>query len=228
MAGSPPCTSCGRRALRYRKRTDDFVCRRCGASSPVLDVRFEALAAAQLRRSRRSGRQALQTLTRSDLTGRREVAVALAEMEAAAKQLDVAVQEVIKRHDPTGCLPVALAVLTAAIVAGVALRSVRWYFAVLLSIGGGAVTFLVLLVFRLLSWSKHHPLLAKMYRLRHDGQELTTNDEFVELSEAIVEHYLAPEQSASILARLEETRTRTAILLGLDKGEADAVRRASV
>lgn len=146
----------------------------------------------------------------------REVAVALADMEAACDQLGVAVRGVCARHDPLGCLPFVLALSTAAIVAGVAARSARWYFAVLLSLGGAALMWIVLMIFRVVSWSRHHPLLAEMYKLQHLGRGNDDADFYrIELSEAIVRHYL-PEQGVPLLASLEGAKQRAARSLGLD------------
>jgi hypothetical protein len=79
---------------------------------------------------------------------------------------------------------------------------------------------LVLLFFRVLSWSRHHPLLAEMYQLRGT----TPDNEDAEydrlmLGEAIVRCYLPPEQSDPLLARMETAKLRAARLLGLDDRE---------
>jgi hypothetical protein len=144
------------------------------------------------------------------------LARALAEMEAASKQLDVAVDGICKRHDPLGCLPFLLALVTGVIVAWIAARSARWYLVVFLSFGGAALTWLVLMVFRVMSWSRHHPLLAQMYKLQHMGRDEEDADfDRIELGEAIVDHYLPEEQSEPLLHRLENAKERTARLLGL-------------
>lgn len=157
----------------------------------------------------------------------REVVLALADMEAACNQLDAAVRGVCKLHDPLGCLPFVLALSTGAIVAGVTVRSVRWYFALPLSFGGAVLIFLVLMAYRVASWSRHHPLLAEMYKLQHIRADEDADFDRIELSEVIVRRYLPEEQGEPLLARLKDTRQRTARLLGLDdydssRGQAGA------
>lgn len=151
----------------------------------------------------------------------------MADMEAACQQLDMAVSSICTRHDPVGCLPFVLALSTGAIVAGVAARSARWYFAVLLSLGGAALMWIVLMIFRVVSWSRHHPLLAEMYKLQHlrRGNEDADFD-LIELSEAIVRHYL-PEQSVPILASLADAKRRAAVSLGLDDYEPSSPSSSS-
>jgi hypothetical protein len=220
LASSPTCSSCGRRSLRYRKRTEDFVCRKCSAVLLAADVRTDVLAEAQLRRLRPTSRLAAsRRRPTADTARNREVARAVAEMEAACKQLDVTVNGISRRHDPLGCLPFVLALITGVIVAGIAARSARWYLVVLLSFGGAVLTWIVLMVFRVVSWSRHHPLLAQMYKLLHDRADEDADFARVELSEAIVLKYLPPEQSEPLLERLEEAKERTAKLLGLEDGE---------
>jgi len=193
------------------------VCRRCGSVLLAADVRAEELLDPRLRKLKRR----VRAPSTPDLTGRRDVALALADMEAAARQLDEAVVGIDKRHSPLGCLPFVLALVTGVVIVGVTATSIRWYFSALLSFGGAAVMFAVLVVFRLVSWSRHHPLLARMYTLRHTRREETGGDEFLELGEAIVRKYLPETESESLVARLEEASARTALLLGLDDEEPE-------
>jgi hypothetical protein len=83
----------------------------------------------------------------------------------------------------------------------------------------GVLTWLVLMVFRVVSWWRHHPLLAQMYKLQHGRADEDADFDRIELGEAIVDHYLPPEQSEPLLDRLEDAKERTARLLGLDDGE---------
>jgi hypothetical protein len=143
-------------------------------------------------------------------------------MEAACKRLDEAVVRIDRQHSPLGCLPLMLAGATGAIVAGVSATSIRWYFSALLSLGGAGLTLLTLMVVRVGSWSRHHPLLDRMYKLRHARQAGDdADDELLELGEAIVRKYLPEVESELLLARLEEARERTALLLGLDDEERE-------
>jgi hypothetical protein len=138
-------------------------------------------------------------------------------MQAARKQLDVAVDAIAKRHDPIGWQPFLLALVTGVIVAGVTARTVRWYVAVLLSLAAAALMWIVLMFFRIASWIRHHPLLVQMYKLQHLGE--VADFDRIELGEAIVRHYLPPAQCEPLLDRLDDVKERTAGLLGLDDGE---------
>jgi hypothetical protein len=137
-------------------------------------------------------------------------------MRMACEELDETVDRICKRHDPLGCLPFLLTRLTRAILAGVTARSLRWYFAVAWSIGGAAMMLIILYVFRTASWLRHHPLLAQMYRLKHDDAVEDADFDRMKLGQTIVRHYLPPQQGELLLARLEEAEHRTASLLGLD------------
>jgi hypothetical protein len=212
VASSPPCTSCGRRALRYRKRTDDFVCRKCAAVIPAIEVRLERLPLPQLcRRVRRRSAP-----SRADLQWAKELDRAVAEVETAYDQLDETVRRICKRHDPLGCLPFVLAFTTGAIVVGVTVRSLRWYWVALLALAGTIGTWFALSLFRFWSWSRNHPLLAQMERFQHErrrGRE-PHDDDLLELGKAIVRRYLPEAESKTILARLDDAAERTAALLG--------------
>jgi len=178
----------------------------------------EVRAEAQVRRLTRRAKPRRRSA--ANVEGRGEVLRALADIEAACAQLDVVVHGVCRRHDPMGCLPVVLALATGAIVAGVTARSVRWYLAILLSFAGAAVMWLLLMFFRWASWSRHHPLLARMYKLQYtkgDGDD--ADDDQLMLGEAIVQHYLPPEQSEPLLARVDEAKQRVERLLGLEDDE---------
>jgi hypothetical protein len=140
-------------------------------------------------------------------------------MEAARKQLDVTVGAIAKRHDPIGGQPFLLALVTGVIVAGVTTRTVRWYVAVFLSLAAAALMWGVLMIFRVASWIRHHPLLVQMYKLQHMGGGDDANFDRIELGEAIVHHYLPPDVSEPLLERLADAQEQTARLLGLDDGE---------
>jgi hypothetical protein len=136
-------------------------------------------------------------------------------MEAVSKQLDAVVDGVCKQHDPVGCLPFVLGVATAAIVAAVTASSVRWYFVVLSSIGGAALTWIGLMAFRVSSWARHHPLLFEMFKLNHRGDD---DADFgrVELGLAIVRHYLPPGEGEPLLVQVDVAKERAVRLLGSD------------
>jgi hypothetical protein len=153
----------------------------------------------------------------SNLAREREIARALTEMKTAREQVDETVDRICEQHEPMGWLPVVLALVTGAIVAAVMARSVRWYVSVSCSLGGAAVMLIVLYVFRVLSWMRHHPLLALMFKLKHvDRHDEDADYHSLELAEAIVRRYLPPQQGEPLLARLEEAEHRTANLVGLD------------
>gem|GEM_PF-3156009 len=200
------------------------MCRKCRVVIPAGDVVTAQLAEVQLRRLRKSATARMRV--RKQTAGGRAVADALVDMESACELLDVAVRGICKQHHPMGCLPPVLALATGAIVAGVTARTVRWYFAVVLSFVGGALIFVVLMVFRIVSWSRHHPLLAAMYMLQHIRGDEDADFDRIELSEAIVRHYLPEAQGAPLLARLETTKQRAARLLGLDDDEPSSRGRA--
>jgi DNA-directed RNA polymerase subunit RPC12/RpoP len=216
LASSPACSSCGRRALRFRKRTEDYVCRKCGTVLLAAAVQEDELAEVLVRRLRPSSRRrTLPRRPRADAVRRREVADALADMEAACKQLDVTVGRICKEHDPLGCLPFVLAAATGAVIGAVTVRSVRWNFAILLPLGGAALTWIVLMVFRVVSWSRQHPLLGQMYKIQYGKGDDDADFDRIALGEAIVRHYLPPNERDPLLARLDDAKTRTEKLLGL-------------
>jgi hypothetical protein len=123
-------------------------------------------------------------------------------MEATCKQLDVTVDGIRRQHDPIGWLPFVLALVTGAIVTGITARSARWSLVVLLSFGGAVLTWIVLMVFRVVSWSRHHPLLGQMYKLQHMSRDEDAGFDRIELGETIVQEYLLPEQSEPLLDRI--------------------------
>jgi hypothetical protein len=145
-------------------------------------------------------------------------------METASKEIQQAVESICKRHDPAGCLPVVLGLATGAIVAGVSAHSLRWHFALLASLAGAVLMFVVLMWFRVGSWSRQHPLLARIYKLSylrtrgHDDE-----DDLLELGKAIVARYLPEDESKPLLERIDDAMERTAALVGLDS-EDEPVR----
>lgn len=218
MASSPPCTSCGRRALRYRKRTDDYVCRKCTAVIPAVEVRLEQLPLPQLRRKVRRR----PASSRADIAWARELDLAVADAEAACQHLDETVARICKQHDPLGCLPFVLAFTTGAIVVGVTARSLRWYWVALLALAATIGTWFGLSLFRFWSWSRNHPLLARMEQFQHArrrGRE-PHDDDLLELGKAIVRRYLPEAESKTILTRLDNATEKTAALLGFDGEDA--------
>jgi hypothetical protein len=77
----------------------------------------------------------------------------------------------------------------------------------------------VLMIFRVASWIRHHPLLVQMYKLQHMGGGDDANFDRIELGEAIVHHYLPPDVSEPLLERLDDAQEQTARVLGLDDGK---------
>lgn len=217
MASSPPCTSCGRRALRYRKRTDDYACRKCAAVISAVEVQVAQLPLSRVRRLVARKR----ATSRADLAWAKELGRAVADAEAACRQLDESVARVCKQHHPLGCLPFVLAFATGTIVVGVTARSLRWYWLALLGLAGTVGTWFCLSIFRFWSWSRNHPLLARMEQLQHARRRgLDTGDEdLLELGRVIVEKYLPEIESKELLSRLDDATERTAALLGLDEDE---------
>jgi hypothetical protein len=221
VAGSPTCSSCGRRALRHRKRTDEYVCRKCGAVLAGAGVRADAAADVQIRRLKPASRKrrAAGRLPSASVARFQAVGDALQDMDAACKQLDDAVAGVCRRHDPLGCLSGVLAGITGLVVAGVTMRSLRWYFVVSWSLSGAVLTWIVLHAFSVVSWMRSHPLLYEMWKVRHRSGDDDADLDPMALSEAIVIHYLAPDESAPLVARVEAARHRTEVVLGINEGE---------
>ena len=121
-----------------------------------------------------------------------------------------------------GCLPFVLAFATGMIVVGVTARSLRSYWLALLSLAGIVGTWLCLSLFRFWSWSRNHPLLARMEQLQHArrrGRD-TGDEDLLELGRAIVRKYLPEAESKPLLARLDDATERTATLLGFDGEDA--------
>lgn len=189
------------------------MCRKCAFVARAVDVRLGQLPLDPLRQVAGQRRAPL----RSDLVARRALAAALADAEAACRQLDETVARICKQHDPGGCLPVVLALAMAAIVAAITARSVRWYFVVSMSLAGMIGTWFALSLFRIVSWSRRHPLLTRMDQLRQSRKRVAEVDEDrLELGKAIVREYLPEGESRPLLARLDDATERTAALLGFD------------
>lgn len=133
--------------------------------------------------------------------------------------LDEAVRVDSRRRDPTGCLPVVLALVAGGIIAAVTARSVRWYFVGLASIAGTAVMFLALSAFRVVGWTRQHPLLADLFKLRrrfvHDE---SAEFDILEASVAIVDQYLPPDESKPLLERLDAAKARVEKSIGASDG----------
>jgi hypothetical protein len=139
---------------------------------------------------------------------------------AACDELDTAVNAIYKQHDPLGLLPFTLAFLSGLVVCAVTARSLPWYLADLCSLGATVVTRGSLMVFRVASWSRDHPLLAEMRRQRDRARDERVTS--VDLCEAIARHYLPKWESQKLLGRLagEERPTRRSF-----RHERDAIRR---
>jgi hypothetical protein len=114
---------------------------------------------------------------------------ALDEMTAAGQRLDAAVDAIYKRHDPLGWLPIALAFAGGLVVAGAMARSAHWYFTEVSSFAAVAVTWIALMLFRVASWSRRHPLLAELHRLRYGDPARVGRIDRTALGRAIVEQY---------------------------------------
>ena len=91
---------------------------------------------------------------------------------------------------------------------------------------GAALTFVVLVVFRVLSWERQHPLLKQMYKLKHLRlRDKDTDYEFLALGQAIVRTYLPPNESEPLLLRLDAAEERVKSVLGMD-GRGAITRRS--
>jgi hypothetical protein len=188
------------------------VCRKCAGIIPAVEVRVGQLPVARLRRL--AGRR---PVSRSDVTGRRELTLALADAEAACRQLDEAVHRIAKQYHPMGCLPFVLAFATAVVVVGITARSLRWYWVALLALAATIGTWFTLSLLRFVSWSRNHPLLARLDRIELSRRrDEAAGDELLELGKAIVAKYLPEAESKSLLGRLDDAIERTTTLLGFD------------
>ena len=78
-----------------------------------------------------------------------------------------------------------------------------------------ALTWIVLMAFRVVSWSRQHPLLGQMYKLQYGKGDDDADFDRIALGEAVVRHYLPPNERDPLLARLDDAKTRTEKLLGL-------------
>lgn len=167
------------------------MCRKCGVVRAGANVSADEAAEVLLRRRRAARRLPWESAARL-----RAVAEALADTEAACKQLDDAVEAVCRRHDPLGCLSGVLGLVTGLIVAAVTLRSLRWYFVVSWSLSGAVLTWIVLHAVSVVSWMRHHPLLHEMYKVRHRwGDDDGDIDPMV--SEKLSPHITRPRGSSS-------------------------------
>jgi ribosomal protein L37AE/L43A len=199
MAASPKCPLCGYRALRFRKRTKDFVCRKCNAvHADVIQANEPSSAgsAASIRRS--ASRRRSRTLAE-----RRELEQLLTEFEQAAQDVNAAAREIFDRHDPWGRLPKLLSLLTGVIVAVFVARVWRWYWAALLSLCSVALSWFLLTGVRTWTWIHEHPLLVSLLRAGHWGlRAVDRYAETIDVSKEIVQKYLPVEQSRPLLDRL--------------------------
>jgi hypothetical protein len=205
LASSPRCRSCGFKALRYRKRAKEFVCRKCGAvvQEAELALRASVDNATRPAKQRSSAAHAARRL-RQSTASHLEVAKAVEQLDEAASRVESAASEIYDRNSPFGCLPFLLALGTGAIVGAVTARTLRWYWAGALALAGTATTLFLLLFVRTRSWTREHPLLAEMsltsrFGLRHGS----SREDFVGLSSAIVMHYLPDDQSRELLDTLQ-------------------------
>ena len=181
------------------------------------ELGFELRARTMVRRLRRRPGRPPRTPAPSDAAGRREVAQAMAEMELACERIDEGVARAFGRHAPVGSPPFLLAIAAGAVVAGVTARSIPWSLAIGLSLAGAALTWVVLLLFRVASWSRQHPLLAEMNMLLHRKRRGEDAEyDILELGELIVRRYLPHAEGESLRATLQQARARVALLLELD------------
>jgi len=123
--------------------------------------------------------------------------------EALMRKLDAAADGIYMRHHPVNWLSFVLAFLSGGIVAGVLAQSVSWYVADLGSFAAVSVTWVSLMLFRVATWSREHPLLAAMHRLRYGDEADVTPLERAALNEAIVKHYLPPHERERLLPARE-------------------------
>lgn len=201
-------------SLRYRKRTDDYVCRKCAtkftASDARVGVQLHRLTGFTKRRGRSAAPHVLTPAVRA----------ALADFDDAYVELDRAVRELARRHEPLGCLPALLALMTGAIIAGVTARSLRWHLVAVLSVAGTVVMWAMLTMFRVHAWLRDPPLLSDLMDLQRASRNVKDMDlERLILNEAIAQSYLPPAQGGPLLARLRNSRKRALELLGIDDEE---------
>ncbi len=123
--------------------------------------------------------------------------------EAVMRRLDAAADGIYMKHHPVNWLSFVLAFLSGGIVAGVLAQSVSWYVADLGSFAAVAVTWVTLMLFRVATWSREHPLLAAMHRSRYGDEADFTRLERTALNEAIVRRYLPLHERERLLPARE-------------------------
>ncbi len=135
---------------------------------------------------------------------------ATSEMDLARKRLDEAVARASRRHAPLGSPPFLLAGAAGVIAGAVMGSSVSWALAITLSLAVAALTCLVLVLFRVASWSRQHPLLAQMHVLLHKRRRGEDAEQAIlELGEAIARHYLPASAAESLRAALVQARAQS-------------------
>ena len=179
MASSPRCPSCGYRALRHRKRTHDFVCRRCRASFPA-------------------GASPDELGSFEDVERRLAVSVALSEIDAAALAVN-------RQHTPRLRLIGALSLTTCGLMFFAALDLWSWYVAVGVSVVAAASVFAILSICRVRAWVREHPALVRLVRTRIlPGRSVHYSEEALFACVDAVQVYLPESESAKLLKRLDE------------------------
>jgi hypothetical protein len=120
----------------------------------------------------------------------------------AAEPLDAAVDAIYRRHRPLGWPPFVLAAATGMTLAAFVVQSKPWYVADACSLAASAVAWFAATLFWLTRWSRVHPLLAELHRLRYGGARDGAGVEPAGLSEAIVRHYLPPAEHERLVGRV--------------------------
>jgi len=205
MASAPRCRVCGYKALRYRKRAKEFVCRKCGAvvAEDQLALRASVDNASRPAKRRSSAAPSARRFGKNEAI-RREVAKAVEQLDEAATQVELAASEIYDRNSPFGCLPFTLALGTGGIVGAVTARTLRWYWAGALALAGAATMLFVLMFVRTRNWYKDHPLLVELSLTNRLGlRQGSSREDLIGLSAAIVVHYLPDERSRELLDTLQ-------------------------
>lgn len=208
MPASPRCPTCGYRALRYRKRAAQYVCRRCesvvDAGQLASGEHTEATRPKAVRKAHAvsSGSKAKRRAGARSMFPP-DVVRAFTDLENASMRVEAAAEQVYRRNDPLGCLPVVLAALSAPIAGAAVSSALRWYWTGAVAITVAIVTFLLLTFMRFRSWIREHPLLHEWFEKNHSTKP-TERAERIELSIAVVLHYLGDDESRALLEPLQD------------------------
>jgi transcription initiation factor TFIIIB Brf1 subunit/transcription initiation factor TFIIB len=208
MSASPRCPTCGYRALRYRKRAAQYVCRKCASVVDAGQLASGEHAKATRPKAARKAHGISPGPTAKARVGARrkfplEVARAFTELDDASRRVEAAAQQVYERNDPLGCLPALLALLSAPVVAVAVGSALRWYWTGVAAISAAVATFLLLTFMRFRGWIREHPLLFEWFERNHSTKP-TERAERIELSIAVVLHYLGDDESRALLEPLQD------------------------